>query len=121
MEYLSQLQDSVPLSQLLISAGVIVGGTLIGLLFERFALKGLYKAVYRTRWNGDDIIINALRHMVTIWFALLSIYIVVLRRDIDKALAGFLKIALAVALTITIGMVVARIASGFVKLYFSSV
>lgn len=119
--YWGELTSSVPLTQFLISFGVIAGGTLIGFLFEKLALKSMYRAVRRTRWNGDDIIIYALRHVVTIWFALASIYFVVLRRDIDQALAGLLNNVLLILLLISIAMVMARVAAGFIRLYFNSV
>lgn len=119
--YWGELTSSVPLTQFLISFGIIIGGTLIGFLFEKLALKSMYRAVHRTRWNGDDIIIYALRHVVTIWFALASIYFVVLRRDIDQALAGLLNNVLLILLLISIAMVLARVAAGFIRLYFNSV
>ena len=119
--YWGELTRSIPLTQFLISLAVIIGGTLVGFLFEKLALKRIYRAVSRTRWNGDDIAIYALRHVVTIWFALASIYFVVLRRDIDQMLAGLLKNVLLIALLISIAMVLARIAAGFIRLYFNSV
>ncbi|MGB3683832.1 MAG: mechanosensitive ion channel family protein [Rubrobacteraceae bacterium] len=119
--YWGELTSSIPLTQFLISLGVVTGGTLLGFLFEKLALKRIYHVVRRTRWNGDDIIIYALRHVVTIWFALASIYFVVLRRNIDQTLAGLLKNILLIALLISIAMVLARIAAGFIRLYFNSV
>lgn len=91
MNYWEELKGSIPLMQLLISLGVIVGGTLVGFLFEKLALKRAYHAVARTHWNRDEVLVRSLRHVVTIWFALASIYFVVLRRDIDQTLAGLLK------------------------------
>ncbi len=119
--YWGELTGSIPLTQFLISLGVIAGGTLIGFLFEKLALKRMYYMVSRTRWNGDDILVHSLRHVVTIWFALASIYFVILRRDIDQTLAGLLKNVLLIALLVSIAMVLARIAAGFIRLYFNSV
>ncbi len=121
MSYWGELRSSIPLTQFLISLGVIAGGTLVGFLFEKLALKRLYHAVARTRWNGDDILVHSLRHVVTIWFALASIYFVILRRNIDQTLAGLLKNILLIALLVSIAMVLARIAAGFIRLYFHSV
>jgi small-conductance mechanosensitive channel len=108
-------------TQLLVSLGVISGGTFIGFLFEKLALNRMYRAVSKTRWNGDDILVYALRHVVTIWFALASIYFVVLRRNIDETLAGLLKNIILIALLITVAMVLSRVITGFVRLYFNSV
>lgn len=121
MEYWGEFKSSVPLTQLLVSLGVIAGGTLVGFLFEKVALKRLYRAVSATRWDGDDILVHALRHVVTIWFALASVYFVVLRRDIDRTLAELLKDVLLIALLISFAMVSARVAAGFIRLYFRSV
>lgn len=121
VDYLDDIWGGVPLTQLLISIGIIVGGTLIGLLFEKVALKRLYQMVRTTEWSGDDIIIYSLRHVVTMWFALASIYFVILRRDIDQILANLFKNALLIIFTISIAVVLARIAAGFIRLYFNQV
>jgi small-conductance mechanosensitive channel len=119
--YWGELTSSIPLTQFLVSLGVIAGGTLVGFIFEKLVLKRLYYMVSKTRWNGDDIMVHSLRHVVTIWFALASIYFVVLRRDIDQTLAGLLKNVLLIALLISIAMVLARTCAGFVRLYFNNV
>lgn len=121
MEYLNKLWEGIPLTQLMLSLGVVAGGTLIGLLFEKIALKRLYHMVQRTEWSGDDIVIYSLRHVITVWFALASIYFVILRRNIDQTLAGVFKDILLMLVTITIAVVLARIAAGFIRLYFNQV
>ena len=121
MNYWGELTSSIPLTQFLISLGVIAGGTLVGFIFEKLALKRIYRMASKTRWNGDDIIIHALRQVVTIWFALASIYFVLLRLNLDKTLAGLMKDVILILLLITIGVVLSRIASGFIRLYFNSV
>ena len=113
--------SSIPLTQFLISLGIIAGGTLAGFIFEKLVLKRLYYMVAKIRWNGDDIMVHSLRHVVTIWFALASIYFVVLRRDIDQTLAGLLKNVLLIALLISIAMMLARTCAGFIRLYFNNV
>ena len=52
MNYWGELTGSIPLTQFLTSLGVIAGGTLIGFLFEKLALKRIYHMVSKTRWNG---------------------------------------------------------------------
>ena len=119
--YWGELTGSIPLTQFLISLGVIAGGTLFGFIFEKLALKRIYSMVSKTRWNGDDIIIHSLRQLVTVWFALASIYFVILRRNIDQTLAGLLDNILLILLLVTIGVMLSRIASGFIRLYFNNV
>lgn len=121
MDYLGELTSSIPLTQFLISLGVITGGTLFGFIFEKLALKRIYRMVSKTRWNGDDIIIHSLRQLVTVWFALASIYFVILRRNIDQTLAGLLENILLILLLVTIGIMLSRIASGFIRLYFNNI
>ena len=121
MDYLNELWKGIPLTQFLITLGIVAGGTLIGFLFEKIALKRLYRMVRGTEWTGDDIVIFALRHIVTVWFALASIYFVILRRDIDQTLAGLFKNILLILFTITIAVVLARVAAGFIRLYFNQV
>lgn len=121
MEYWGELTGSIPLTQFLISLGVIAGGTLFGFIFEKLALKRIYRMVSKTRWNGDDIIIHSLRQLITVWFALASIYFVILRRDMDQTLAGLLESILLILLLVPIGIMLSRIASGFIRLYFNNV
>ncbi|MGF1471580.1 MAG: mechanosensitive ion channel family protein [Rubrobacteraceae bacterium] len=121
LDYLSQLQDSIPLNQVLISVGIISGGILLGVLFEKLALKRFYHFVSRTSWVGNEIIIRSLRQVVTVWFAVVSIQLATLRRDIDESLAGLLHNVLLIILTISVGIVVARIVAGFIRFYFNQV
>ena len=118
---MNELWEGIPLTQLLISLGIVAGGTLVGLIFEKVVLKRLYHMVRSTEWTGDDIVIYALRHVVTVWFSLASIYFVILRRNIDQTLAGLFKNTLLILFTITIAVVLARIAAGFIRLYFNQV
>ena len=94
---------------------------MIGVLFEKAALKRLYHAVLRTRWNGDDIIVHSLRHVVTLWFSVASMYAVILRHDIDRTLAGLIEKALLILVLVSLAIVLARVAAGFIRLYFNSV
>lgn len=121
IEYWEDLLNSVSLTQVLVSLGVVAGGTLVGLLFEKLALKRLYYAASRTSWDGDEIVVYSLRHVVTVWFALASIYFVILRRDIEPALAELFKDTLLIVFVVSVAVVTARIAAGLVQLYFSRV
>ena len=121
VEYLNKLWETMPAMQVLVSLGVVVLGTAIGLLFEKLALERIYHLVSHTVWSGDDVILDSLRYVVTTWFALASIYFVILRRDIDQGIATFLKSALLIVFVASIGVMFARIATGFIRQYFNRV
>lgn len=121
MDFLNELFSGIPLTQFLISLGVVSGGILVGVLFEKIALKRLYRMVSSTEWSGDDIVIHALRYVITVWFALAAIYFVVLRRGFDETLTNLFNSILLIILTISIAVVVARVAAGFIRLYFNQV
>lgn len=118
---MNELWNGVPLSQLLISLGIIAGGIVVGLIVERVLLKRLFHMVGHTETAGDDIVIHSLQYVVTLWFALASIYFVILRRDIDQTLATLFKYVLLILFTVSIAVVFARIAAGFIRHYFNQV
>jgi small-conductance mechanosensitive channel len=62
--------------QWVLPSALILGGLLIGLFVDKFALSRLEDAVARTKWNGDEIVVNALRGMPILWLTKLFVYLI---------------------------------------------
>jgi small-conductance mechanosensitive channel len=96
---------------------LIVGGFFIGLIFERIVLTRLRRIAARTKWEGDEIIINALRGVTTLWFVIAGIYGAIHTFPISPALLDILKKVLLVGVILSATLVLAKIAVGLVNLY----
>jgi len=111
------MSGSITISQWILPLILIVGGFLLGILFEGILLKQLEKLAAKTRWEGDEVLISALRGLIVFWFLLASIYAAILNLQMSPILLAHLqKILLAVAI-FSVTIAAARIAVGFVSLY----
>ena len=53
-------------------AGFVLGGLLVGWLFERVVLRRLERLSQKTRTNWDDVVVGAVRHAPILWFTALG-------------------------------------------------
>lgn len=60
------LRYAVPLA-------LVVGGFIVGFVFEKTVLRWLRKRASQNIWYTDDIIFDALRYVVTVWFGLIGV------------------------------------------------
>ncbi len=97
--------------------GLILGGLLIGLFVDRFALGRLRKLVARTRWNGDEMVINALRGMPLLWMTLLGAYASLQSLPLSDSWRNFAQKALLVIAILSVTIFAANVAARLVGLY----
>jgi small-conductance mechanosensitive channel len=103
--------------QWILPIGLILGGLLIGLFVDKFVLGRLKKTVARTRWNGDEIVVTALRGMPLLWLILLGIYLALQSLPLNPTWRNFAKAALLVIAILSVTIFVAKISGGLVELY----
>jgi small-conductance mechanosensitive channel len=58
----------------ILPAIIFLGTVLIGLFIEIIVLRRLYKWTLKTKWQGDEVIVSALRRRVLLWSTLIGIY-----------------------------------------------
>ncbi|MFH1421395.1 MAG: mechanosensitive ion channel family protein [Planctomycetota bacterium] len=104
-----------------VPAAFLVGGFLFGLIFERIVLPKLKKATDKTKWHGDEIIVNSLRGMFLLWFILAGIYGAIASTSVKPSLLSFFQKAILAAFVFSATLVVARLAVSFVQLYSEKV
>ncbi len=63
------------MNNLFIGTGIIFGGIIFGIIFEKFLFKTIKKIAKKSKWKTGEVIINSLKGKVTILITLLCIYI----------------------------------------------
>ena len=74
------------LAQLATAALFILGGFVIGLITEKLLLTKLTRIAEKTTWEGDDIIVAALKRLVMPLIVLGSIYGAIVSLPLEKTL-----------------------------------
>ncbi len=94
---------------------VFIGaGLLLGLLFEKIILVRLHKFAERTHWKGDEIVIQGLRGLTTLWFVLLGMYGALLNFAMPVNVYDIARKLLVVLFIISATVALAKIVSGLV-------
>jgi hypothetical protein len=106
------MAENFSIIQWVVPVGLILGGLLIGLFIDKFVLRRLKRAVARTRWNGDEILISALGGLPILWLTLLGTYLALQSVPLSQSWRGFAKNALLVVAILSVTVFVARVAAG---------
>lgn len=99
------------------SLGWIMGGLILGLLFEKVLLGRLRALAVRTRWESYEIIISALPGSAAVLFVLAGIYGASLGLPLALVYRNVIFKVLLAAVILSVTWLVAKIAVGFVNLY----
>lgn len=111
------MPDLSPLHQYFLPLAFVLGGLVLGFIFDRFILHEIKKIAARTRWEGDEVILQAIHGMTILWFLLAGIYGALHSIAIKPvALSASLKI-LRVIVILSVTIAAARMCVGFVNLY----
>ena len=98
---------------------LIVGGFLVGNIFEKIIISRLKTLAKKTKWEGDDIVIASLHRIIILWSSLLGLYLATFTITIKPQLLTVIHKILLVLLILSATLVLSRLAVGFVKLYSS--
>lgn len=115
--WMKQYQGLPWVEQWLIPAALVAGGILLGLVFNRFILWELKRIASRTKWEGDEILVDAMRGAPVLWFLLAGVYGALEYVQIAPAVEAILKKCLLVLAILSVTWVGARTVAGFVQLY----
>ena len=67
--------DIPTIEKMLLPAIIIVVGFLVGVIFEKIILRKIKKISSKTKWESNEIFINALRGTTTVLFLVASVYL----------------------------------------------
>jgi hypothetical protein len=97
--------------------GLILGGILIGLFVDRIALGRLRKLIVRTRWTGDELVINDLRGMPLLWSTLLGVYAAPQSAPLSVSWRNFAQRTLLVITILSVTVLAANVTAKLVGIY----
>ena len=95
----------------------IAGGLILGFIFEKIMLRKIKRMAARTKWESDDIFVQALHGTTTLLFLAAGIYWALERTDISHDILVFLNKVLFVIVFFSVILIISRICVGFVNQY----
>jgi small-conductance mechanosensitive channel len=110
---------SAALVDWLLPAGIVLGSLCAGLVIELIVLARLAKFAQRTAWQGDDIIIRALRRKFVLWGLLLGVSLALQQAPQDiqqqKQLLAIIHDILLILFIFSLTVVVANVSAGLLR------
>lgn len=106
------------ISSLILSLGVAIAAILFGIIFQRIVLSYLKRIAAKTKWEGDDIIVNAFKGAVVyLFFTLLGLYLAISVSQLSEDLSHLLQNIILVVIILSVTWLLTNIATGFLELY----
>ena len=105
------------IEKMLLPAIIIVVGFFVGVIFEKIILRKIKKLSLKTKWESDEIFINALRGTTTVLFLVASIYLALESTELSVHLLNFINKVLLVLVILFVTVVLSKISVGFVNVY----
>jgi small-conductance mechanosensitive channel len=96
---------------------LIAGAFLVGYIFEKIVLARLKRLAEKTKWEGDDAIISALRVKTYLLFLIAGIYAAIQFVPMTAGLLNFIEKVLVVGAILAVTLIMMKLLSGFVSLY----
>jgi len=112
--------EFIEISSLFLSLGITIAAVLAGMIFQRVLLSKLRKLAAKTKWEGDDIIVNAMKGaVVLLFFTLLGLYGAISVSPLPKDFSHLLQNIILVIIILSVTWFFTNIATGFLELYAS--
>jgi small-conductance mechanosensitive channel len=94
----------------------VLGGWILGALLERIAVGRLKALAARTSWEGDDIVIDALRGLFRWIGALIGLHLALFHWELSASVGEWIRKGTVIAAVMVATVFASRAAVGFVKL-----
>jgi len=98
---------------------IIFCGIALGFIFKRFIHHRLSKLVTKTKWKGDDIVLQAIESQMVPWFLLISLYIAGQKLEISSPYDGYYNHFIVITLILTITWAISNFLVGLLN-YWST-
>jgi len=105
------------LEKWIIPAVFIIGGLLLGIILEKLVMKKITKISLRTKWEGDDIVVQAMRGMLILWFFIGSIYGALEYTAIKSDMLHVIHKGLLILVILSVTIALSRVCVGFINVY----
>lgn len=100
------------LSIIILASGILIGAIIEFILLDRFK-----KFADRTEWEGDEVIIHAMRGLTLIWVSLIGTYYAVINAPLSPLIIEHSKKFIFVAAILTTTVFLSKLIVGFVRIY----
>jgi small-conductance mechanosensitive channel len=102
----------------IIAGAIVLAGLILGIFFEKLISRVLHRLAGVTKWEWDDVVIKALRGVLVVWFTVGGLYIALLVKiSLDPGQRDTIRKIIIALLLFSITLVIARAASGLIRLY----
>lgn len=103
--------------ELIAPAAIILVSVVVGLVLQHLVGTQLVKAVQKSKWRGDDIIIQGLKGKIVLWTVIIGLYSALPMINLPLQYAGLAQKILLILVIASITLVVSSVLSGFMKVY----
>lgn len=100
---------------------LVLGGLLVGLLFEWLLLRRVVRLFAGTKWYGSDLVVGTLRGVITLWLVLFGARLALLSGSFSPEVYEFVRNALEIALVFSVALVLTRLVGRSIRLYVGQV
>lgn len=100
----------------LTAAGIVAASFIIGFVLDRVVLAALKRAAERTKWEGDDLLIQVLRGVAIFWSLLIGFYAASQTLPMPPAYLGIARKLFVVIFLISATFVGARAITGLLNI-----
>lgn len=111
--FLQVLQYVAPIAIILLSL-------VLGIFAEKRLLKKLKVLTSRTAWIGDDLIVDALKYVITLWFVIVGIYLATNTLPLNAGLLLLTRRTLLAIFLSSITLIIAQMAVGLIRISSSN-
>lgn len=101
----------------LMPLGIVALCAILGWILNRIVVRWLQALAKRTTWEGDDILIEAIRGLPVVFGVLTGLHVALGYTALKPSVLALTEKGLTVALVLSATFAIARIADGLVRLY----
>lgn len=95
---------------------IVIGGLIIGLLFEWIIVSSLGRIAKKTRWRWDDVLALACKHIIAGLFFIAGIWLATVNAPLAAETEQYIVKIINAAATLIAILFLARLAAGFLNL-----
>lgn len=121
VRYINEAEGTWQVLGALMPVILVLGGLLVGILFEWLLLKRVVRWISGSNRRGSDLVVGTLRGVITLWLVLFGVRLALLSRSFSPEVSGFVRNALEVALVFSVALVLTRLVGKSIRLYVGQV
>lgn len=105
------------MNEYIVPAIIMLAAILVGFLLQYLANYRFMKVAEKTRWRGDEIILQGLKGKIIIWMIIIGLYSILPMLNLRAEYNSLAQKILLVMVIFSITMAISSILGGFMRLY----